>query len=485
MIRQTFQQKLLSRLSPQQIQLIRMLQIPTLELDQRIKEELETNPALEEGSEDELPENFEDPVEDPDDNSETDDYDDIHYEDYFPDDDTPDYKLKTNNHSAQNDERFTPLGANRSFRDLLENQLGVIDVDQDVYNTALYIIGNLDDDGYLRRELLAIKNDLLFSMGEEVSMSVIEQALQTVQDLEPPGVGARDLRECLMLQIQKLENSGETRQLALRILTDYFDDFTKKHYPQLTEKLACNLDELRPAIELIMQLNPKPGNTTSEAIGGAQQVTPDFILTMEEGDLKLTLNSRNAPELRISREYRNMLEHFSSSPKKNIRDRETLAFVKQKIESAQGFIESIKERNQMLLFCVQAIVDYQKAFFISGDEADLRPMILKDISEITSMDISNISRITNSKFIQTPRGTYLLKYFFTEGLSTEEGDEASSREVKKILREAISAEPKNKPLADEKLMEILNNKGYHIARRTVAKYRESMGIPVARLRKTI
>ena len=485
MIRQTFQQKLISRLSPQQIQLIRMLQIPTLELDQRIKEELESNPALEEGGNEEMPEHPEDLMEGPDESSESDEDNDIDYEDFFPDDDTPDYKLKTNNHSAENEEGFYPLGANRTFRDLLENQLGEMDIEPEVYNVALYIIGNLDDDGYLRRELLAIKNDLLFSIGDEVSMTVVEQALRTVQELEPPGVGARDLRECLILQIQKSEKHNSTRSLALRILTSYFDDFSKKHYQQLAEKLNCTTEVLRPAIELILQMNPKPGNTTADATGGAQQVTPDFMLTIDDGELKLTLNARNAPELRISREYRDMLARFSTSKKKSSRERETLAFVKQKIENAQGFIDAIKERNQMLLFCVQAIVNYQKAFFLSGDEADLRPMILKDIAEITAMEISNISRITSSKFIQTPHGTYVLKYFFTEGLSTEEGDDASSREVKKILREAIHGEPKDKPLADEKLMEILNNKGYHIARRTVAKYREAMGIPVARLRKTI
>ena len=485
MIRQTFEQKLLTRLSPQQIQLIRMLQIPTLELDQRIKEELEANPALEEGSEDEAPDNPEDVLDNTDEASDNDEESDIDIDDFFPDDDTPEYKLKANNHSADNDERFTPIEASRSFRDVLENQLHVMDIDEDVFNVALYIIGNLDDDGYLRRELSAVRNDLLFSLGEDISMSVVESALRTVQELDPPGVGARDLRECLILQVQKLGKSHPIKTLALKVLTNSFDDFTKKHYPQLAEKLDCTLDELRPVIEHILQLNPKPGNVTSESVGGAQQVTPDFMLTMEEGELKLTLNARNAPELRISREYRHMLERFSSAPKRSARERETLAFIKQKIESAHGFIQSIKERNQMLLFCVQAILDFQKSFFLTGDETDLRPMILKDISEITGMDISNISRITNSKFIQTPHGTYLLKFFFTEGLATEEGEEASSREVKKILRDAIQIESKDKPLTDEKLMAILNQKGYHIARRTVAKYREAMGIPVARLRKTL
>lgn len=486
MLRQSIQLKLQARLSPQQIQLIRMLQIPTLELDQRIKEELESNPALEEGTENEDTDNQDELISnEEDDVSDNENEKDIDLEDFFSDDETPDYLLKSNNHTPESENHFNPLGSTRSFRDLLENQLGVMVLDNDVYNVAIYIIGNLDEDGYLRRELSAIRNDLLFSVGETVSSQIIEEALAVVQELEPAGIGSRDLRECLMLQLMRKEHESENTSRALQIIQHHFEDFTKKHYEKLAEKFECSLDELRPVIDLILQLNPKPGNAVAEVSGGAQQVTPDFMLTMEEGEMKLTLNSRNSPELRISKDYRKMFEQYSSMGKKASRDRETLNFIKQKIESARWFIDAIQERNQMLLFCMQTIIDFQKDFFLTGDEAELKPMILKDIADITGMDISTVSRISNSKFIQTPHGTYILKYFFTEGLATDDGEEASSREVKKILREAIDGEPKDKPLADEKLMSILNNKGYNIARRTVAKYREAMGIPVARLRKTL
>lgn len=485
MLRQFIQQKLQARLSPQQIQLIRMLQIPTMELDQRIKEELESNPALEEGAENEEMDHQDNLISEENDDTENENENDIDLDDFFPDDDTPDYRLKSNNHSSETENQYNPLGSTRSFRDLLESQLGVMVLENDVYNVALYIIGNLDDDGYLRRDLAAIRNDLLFSLGESVSLEVIEDALAAVQELEPAGMGARDLRECLSLQLMRRDQENELISRALDVITHYFDDFTKKHFDKLAEKFECSLEELRPVIDLILQLNPKPGNAASEVSGGAQQVTPDFMLTMEEGEMKLSLNSKNAPELRVSREYRKMLEQYSSMGKKASRDREALTFIKQKIDSARWFIDAIHERNQLLLYCMQAIIDFQTDFFHSGDESDLRPMILKDIADITGMDISTISRISNSKFIQTPHGTYLIKYFFTEGLSTDDGEEASSREVKKILREAIEGEPKDKPLPDEKLMAILNSKGYNIARRTIAKYREAMGIPVARLRKTL
>jgi len=485
MLRQFIQQKLQARLSPQQIQLIRMLQIPTMELDQRIKEELESNPALEEGAANEDMDHQDDLISDENDDTENENENDIDLDDFFPDDDTPDYRLKSNNHSPETENQYNPLGSTRSFHDLLESQLSVMVLENEVYNVALYIIGNLDEDGYLRRDLAAIRNDLLFSIGESVSSEVIEDALAAVQELEPAGIGARDLRECLSLQLMRRGQVNEVTTRALEVITHYFDDFTKKHFDKLAEKFECSLEELRPAIDLILLLNPKPGNAASEVSGGAQQVTPDFMLTMEEGEMKLSLNSRNAPELRVSKEYQKMFEQYSAMGKKASRDRETLTFIKQKIESARWFIDAIHERNQLLLYCMQAIIDFQSDFFNSGDESDLRPMILKDIADITGMDISTVSRISNSKFIQTPHGTYILKYFFTEGLSTDDGEEASSREVKKILREAIDGEPKDKPLADEKLMAILNSKGYNIARRTIAKYREAMGIPVARLRKTL
>jgi len=461
-----------------------MLQIPTMELDQRIKEEMEINPALEEGndldeqSEDQQEENQEEDAE-----TENQDDDTIDLSDYFDDDDTPDYKLKVNNHSADDEERDTPLGAGRTFQDLLFAQLGMTELDEDQRLLAEYLIGNLDENGYLRRELAAVANDLAFSMNISATVADLEEVLQVIQELDPPGVGARDLRECLLIQVRRAEVRNADTVMAERVLLKYFEEFTKKHYEKIAKRLDIEEDELKPAIDLILHLNPKPGNSMLEATRTVQHVVPDFLLAVEDDELKLTLNSRNAPELRISREYREMMQHYAKSKVKDAKEKEALLFVKQKIDSAKWFIDAIKQRNDTLLYCMEAIVGYQKEFFLSGDETKLKPMILKDIADIVNMDISTISRVANSKHIQTPYGTYLLKYFFSESLSTDDGEEVSSREVKQILKDAIEGEPKRKPLTDEKLMKILNDKGYNIARRTVAKYREQLGIPVARLRK--
>jgi RNA polymerase sigma-54 factor len=484
MLKQTLQQKLQVKLSPQQIQLMKMLQIPTMELDQRIKEEMEINPALEEGadederSEDEQAENQQEEGEE-----ENKDDDEIDLSDYFQDDDIPDYKLKVNNHSADDEERDTPLGAGRTFQDLLFAQLGMTDLDDDQRLLAEYLIGNLDENGYLRRELAAVANDLAFSMNISATVPELEEVLKVVQELDPPGVGARDLRECLLIQIRRSEVRNAETIMAELVIVKYFDEFTRKHYEKIAKRMDIEEDELKPAIDFILHLNPKPGNSMLEAARTVQHVVPDFILMVEDDELKLTLNSRNAPELRISREYREMMQHYAKAKVKDSKEKEALLFVKQKIDSAKWFIDAIKQRNDTLLYCMQAIVNYQKEFFLSGDETKLKPMILKDIADIVHMDISTISRVANSKHIQTPYGTYLLKYFFSESLSTDEGEEVSSREVKQILKDAIEGEHKRKPLTDEKLMALLNEKGYNIARRTVAKYREQLGIPVARLRK--
>jgi RNA polymerase sigma-54 factor len=484
MLKQTLQQKLQVKLSPQQIQLMKMLQIPTMELDQRIKEEMEINPALEEG-EDEKDEADEEQAENSEEETEAENSEDdaIDLSDYFDDDDIPDYKLKVNNHSSDDEERDTPLGAGRTFQDILFAQLGMTDLDEDQRVLAEYLIGNLDENGYLRRELAAIANDLAFSMNISATVADLEEVLQVVQELDPPGVGARDLRECLLIQIKRSEARSADTVMAERVLMKYFEEFTKKHYEKIAKRLDIEEDELKPAIDLILHLNPKPGNSMLEATRTVQHVVPDFLLMVEEDELKLTLNGRNAPELRISREYRDMMQHYAKSKVKDAKEKEALLFVKQKIDSAKWFIDAIKQRNDTLLYCMQAIVDYQKEFFMSGDETKLKPMILKDIADMVRMDISTISRVANSKHIQTPYGTYLLKYFFSESLSTDDGEEVSSREVKQILKDAIEGEHKRKPLTDEKLMKLLNEKGYNIARRTVAKYREQLGIPVARLRK--
>lgn len=484
MLKQTLQQKLQVKLSPQQIQLMKMLQIPTMELDQRIKEEMEINPALEEG-EDEREETDEEATDNSEEETDTENSEDdaIDLSDYFDDDDIPDYKLKVNNHSSDDEERDTPLGAGRTFQDILFAQLGMTELDEDQRILAEYLIGNLDENGYLRRELAAVANDLAFSMNISATVADLEEVLSVVQELDPPGVGARDLRECLLIQVKRAEVRSADTVMAERVLTKYFDEFTKKHYEKIAKRLDIEEEELKPAIDLILHLNPKPGNSMQEAARTVQHVVPDFLLMVEDDELKLTLNARNAPELRISREYRDMMQHYAKSKVKDAKEKEALLFVKQKIDSAKWFIDAIRQRNDTLLYCMQAIVDYQKEFFLSGDETKLKPMILKDIADMVRMDISTISRVANSKHIQTPYGTYLLKYFFSESLSTDDGEEVSSREVKQILKDAIEGEHKRKPLTDEKLMELLNEKGYNIARRTVAKYREQLGIPVARLRK--
>ncbi len=486
MLKQSLQQKLQQKLSPQQIQLMKMLQIPTMELEQRIKEEMEINPALEEGQEesanDEASQNDEQPEEERDDARENDDFD---LSDYFDADDTPDYKLYANNNSPDQEERETPLGAGKSFHDLLYAQLGLGDLDDEQRILAEYLIGNLDENGYLRRELPAVVNDLAFNLNITTTVNELDEVLKVIQEFDPPGVGARDLRECLLIQIRRSEERTPEVHLAEEIITRYFDEFTKKHYEKIAKRLDIDDEHLKPAIDFILHLNPKPGNSMMESARTIQHVVPDFVLASENDELKLTLNGRNAPELRISREYRDMFEHYSKVKNRDPKEKETMVFIKQKVDSARWFIDAIQQRNQTLLYCMQAIVDYQKEFFLSGDETKLRPMILKDIADKVGMDISTISRVANSKYIQTNFGTFLLKFFFSESLSTDDGEEVSSREVKKILKDAIEGEHKRRPLTDDRLAKLLNEKGYNIARRTVAKYREQLGIPVARLRKEL
>jgi len=480
MLKQTFQHKLLQKLSPQQIQLMKLLQVPTVELEQRIKQEIEENPALEEGED----EDEEFGAEEEQENEEEQEEEEFDISDYIDDDETPDYKLSANNTSPDDEEKRTPLSVGATFQEQLSVQLGLLPLDDRMQMLAEHLIGNLDESGYLRREIENVVNDLAFSANVECSIEELEEALHIIQQLEPPGVGARDLRECLLIQLRRKDTEEYPFDIALKVLDKNFDAFTKKHYSKILTKLDLSDDQLKDAIEEIVKLNPRPGNTLRDTAKPVQEIIPDFILTNMDGKLELTLNSRNAPELRVSRTYRNMMKEYDQE-KSNKAQKEAIMFIKKKLDSAKWFIDAIKQRQNTLLFTMDAIMEYQRPFFSSGDETKLKPMILKDIAEIVHMDISTVSRVANSKYVQTPYGTYLLKYFFSESLTTESGEEVSTREVKKILQDAIDAEDKRKPLTDEKLMDLLKEKKYNIARRTVAKYREQLSIPVARLRKQL
>lgn len=479
-LKQQLTQRLEQRLSPQQIQLMKLLQVPTMELDQRIKQEIEENPALEEGA-DELEDEF-DNQEDLEDDSDGEDEFDI--SDYL-DEDSVDYKTQVNNSSKDDEERVIPLSGEQSFQEKLTEQLHLLDLDDKQFIIADILIGNLDESGYLNRDLEAIVDDLAFSMNVEATESEVEQILSLVQELDPAGVGARTLQECLLLQINRKQDGDIVRFTAKKILEDFFEEFTKKHYEKIAKKLEIEDDDLKEAIDEILKLNPKPGGSMRETTKNYHQIIPDFMLFENEGVLELSINGRNAPELKVSKEYETMLRSYAEGAKGTKADKEALSFVRQKLDSAKWFIDAIKQRQQTLLLTMDAIRHYQEAYFLTGDETKLKPMILKDIAEMVGLDISTISRVANSKYVQTNFGIYPLKYFFSESLSTDSGEEVSTREVKKILSDAIEAEDKRNPLTDEKLMELLQEKGYNIARRTVAKYREQLNLPVARMRKEL
>jgi len=481
MLKQSLQQKLLQKLSPQQIQLMKLLQVPTMDLEQRIKEELEENPALEEGAE-ERDEDF-DNEQEVDDTSLTEAEKEFDINDYM-DDDIPAYKLSVKNKGTDDEEKSIPISGGASFHDLLESQLGMQNLTEEEHVLALQLIGNLDDSGYLRRELDSIVDDIAFSLGVMTKKEDLERVLKVLQEFDPPGVGARDLQECLLIQLKRKEHSSMTIAIAKEVVRDHFDLFIKKHYDKIIKKMeVISEDDLKAAIDEIIKLNPKPGNSLQDSSKITQHVIPDFILTVNEDKLELMLNGRNAPQLKVSGSYKEMLKGYAEGGAMDKSQKEAVQFVKHKIDGAKWFIEAIKQRQQTLMLTMNAILDYQKAFFLEGDETLLRPMILKDIADMVGMDISTISRVANSKYVQTPYGTYLLKYFFSESLSTDSGEEVSTREVKKILEEAIEVEDKHSPLTDDKLTSLLKDKGYNIARRTVAKYREQLNIPVARLRK--
>ena len=491
---QTLQQKLLQKLSPQQIQLMKLLQIPTANLEERIKEELEENPALEAGEENEGDGLTDDSVDEFESNEEEyerdgseEDYDNIDISEYVQDgdDEIADYKLRDDNYPEQDDKKTIPFRITDNFYDLLRDQLGMLKLDEQTYKIAEQIVGSIDDDGYLRREITSIVDDLLFRQNIETTDEEVESLILKIQQFDPPGICARNLQECLLIQLRRKQLEGSDVNAAIIVLDKYFDEFIKKHYEKIQRSLNLDDEQLKEIINQIIKLNPKPGGNVGEINKAESYIVPDFFIINNGGKLELTLNSRNAPDLRISEGYRDMLKEYDKGAKKDRRQKEAVLFIKQKIDSAKWFIDMIKQRQHTLLSTMTAIMNYQYNFFLTGDETNLRPMILKDIAEITGLDISTVSRVANSKFVQTEFGTYRLKFFFSESLSTDSGEEVSTREVKKILSDLIESEEKRKPLSDERLTELLQEKGYNIARRTVAKYREQLNIPVARLRKEL
>ncbi len=484
MLKQKLQQKLQQKLSPQQIQMIKLLEIPTMQLEQRIKKELEENPVLEEGFEGES--DLKDD-QDTQDNVNDNEQDEFSIEDYLDEDDIPSYKLATKNYSKDDRKEDIPFSTGATFNDYLESQLGLRSLTEEQKILATYILGNIDEDGYLRRKLDAIVDDIAFSQNITATEDALLEILNVIQDFDPVGVGARSLQECLMLQIEKKDNSLPEIALAEKILKDYFKEFTKKHYDKIIDRLDITEEDLKSALDEILKLNPKPGSSYSDPSNkSSNHIVPDFILENDDGELQLSLNSKNVPDLRVNREYSEMLESYHIN-KENFskKQKEAVSFVRQKLDSAKWFIDAIRQRQNTLILTMHAIINFQKGYFIEGDETKLKPMILKDIAEITRLDISTISRVANSKYIQTTFGIFPLKYFFSEGMQTEAGEEVSTREIKKFLKDCIDNEDKRKPLTDDKLAAILNNKGYHIARRTIAKYRELLNIPVARMRKEL
>jgi len=485
MLKQRLQQKLLQKLSPQQIQMIKLLEVPTIQLEQRIKKELEENPALEEGAEDEYEMGAD--AEESRENSNDKDHEEFTLEDYIEDDEIPSYRLNTTNYSRDDKREEIPFSVGSTFHDHLENQIGLRYLNEQEQFLASYIIGNIDEDGYLRRKLDAIADDIAFSLNIKTDEIELIKILRIIHDFDPVGVGARNLQECLILQIDNKDQNIPEIQLASVILKNHFDEFTRKHYDKIINRLNITEEELKSALNEILKLNPKPGSAFSDPQNKSfSHIVPDFILENVDGELQLTLNSKNIPDLRVNKTYNEMLESYQHHKNVSTRDqKDAVSFVKQKLDSARWFIDAIRQRQNTLIVTMQAILEYQKQYFMEGDETKLKPMILKDIAERTGLDISTVSRVANSKYIQTNFGIFSLKYFFSEGMQTDSGEEVSTREIKKILQDCLDNENKKKPLTDEKLASILNDKGYPVARRTVAKYREQLNIPVARMRKKL
>ena len=484
MLKQYLQYKLSQKLSPQQIQLMKLIQLPTQAFEQRLKQELEENPALERGKEKEE-DGFDDIYSDQDyEENEKINADDINIDDYLSDDEIPSYRLQANNHSADDESKTIPYASGTSFTQLLTDQLNTFRLENQDYKIAKFLIGSIDDSGYIRRSLLDLTDDLAFTQNIFTDVETLEKVLKVVQQLDPPGVGARNLQECLLIQLQRKEQTPDTERAA-NMIENAFEQFTKKHYQKLLKKFNISEIELKDAILEIERLNPKPGSSFSNNLRSTEHVVPDFTIKIIDGELELVLNGRNAPELHISKSYNEMLLGYKASKEKSRAQKEAVLFIKQKLDAAKWFIDAIRQRQQTLLLTMSAIMHYQKAYFLSGDEEQLRPMILKDIADEIEMDVSTISRVANSKYVDTPYGTKLIKEFFSESMTNDQGEEVSTREIKSILKTVIVEEDKKKPWTDEKLAKILKEKGYPIARRTVAKYREQLDFPVARLRKQI
>ena len=485
MLKQQFQLKLSQKLSPQQIQLMKLIQLPTQAFEQRVAQELEENPALEGGKDqNERDEHFDDDYEaygqEGTEVIET----DINVDNYLSDDEIPSYKLNANNYSADDQERETPYASGTSFFQYLNEQLNTYKLSDSQRDMALFLIGSLDDSGYLRRGIEDLVDDLAFTQNIYTSPSELLGVLNLVQELDPPGVGARDLQECLAIQLQR-KSATINAQNALLLIQDHFDAFSKKHYDKLLQRLGWNENDLKEAIHEIEMLNPKPGNAYSGQNRLIEAVVPDFSIKIEDGELQLTLNGRNAPELHVSRSYSEMLKGYKEAAQHSKAQKDAVMFIKQKLDAAQWFIDAIKQRQHTLFVTMSAIMNRQKEYFLSGDERNLKPMILKDIADEIGMDISTVSRVANSKYVDTPYGTKLIKEFFSEAMKNDQGEDVSTREIKTILAATIEEEDKRRPLTDDKLAQILKDKGYPIARRTIAKYREQLDLPVARLRKVL
>ena len=486
MLKQYLQFKLSQKLSPQQIQLMKLIQLPTQAFEQRINQELEENPALdtgkEETNEDKMDE-FDNSEDDYNDNEEI-NTEDINIDEYLSDDDVPDYRTQVSNYSSDDEEKVMPYAAGTSFNQHLRNQLNTFRLDDEEREIAEFLVGSVDESGYIRRALSDIMDDLAFTQNIFTTEDKIENVLHKVHQLDPAGVGARGLQECLSIQLHRKEQHPDV-ELACNIIDKAFDQFTKKHYKKLLQKFDITEVQLKDAIEEIERLNPKPGGSYAGNNKMVEHVVPDFAIKIVDGELELTLNGRNAPELHVSREYNNMLKGYKESKDKSKSQKDAVVFIKQKLDAAKWFIEAIKQRQQTLFLTMSSIMHYQSDYFLTGDERNLKPMILKDIADEISMDVSTVSRVANSKYVDTPYGTKLIKEFFSESMKNDQGEDVSTREIKKILETVIEEENKKKPLTDENLASILKEKGYPIARRTVAKYREQLDIPVARLRKKI
>lgn len=483
MLKQQLNFKLSQKLSPQQIQLMKLIQLPTQAFEQKIKQELEENPALDSGKE-EIKDEFDEFSNTDDDFGNETIEAEINVDEYLSDDEIPDYRLSANNYSVDDEDKQVPYASGTSFNQYLKTQLNTFRLSQEERDIAEFIIGSLDESGYLRRSLEDLMDDLAFTQNVYTTEEKIEEVLFTVQELDPSGVAARNLEECLILQLSR-KTPTKAIELAIDILEKSFDHFSKKHYKKLMSKFSITEGELKDAIQEIEHLNPKPGGSYASNTKIVEHVVPDFTIRIVEGELELTLNGRNAPEHRVSRDYSNMLKGYKASKEKTKAQKDAVLFIKQKLDAAKWFIEAILQRQQTLFVTMSAIMYYQKDYFLTGDERSLRPMILKDIANEIGMDVSTVSRVANSKYVDTPYGTKLIKEFFSESMTNDQGEEVSTREIKKILETVIEEEDKKKPLTDDKLAGILKEKGYPIARRTVAKYREQLDLPVARLRKQI